>query len=125
MEPWDLEYHRIAEEHQCVMEVEGEFCFGRENSKTSRAERDAIFSLRGAKNHGCNSTDLIKEEEITLSPAEIDTELQSLEALHRELERRGVKIEHNLRESMDCKYAIVSPAWVIHKCKILNTLFHN
>lgn len=83
------------------MEVEGEFCFGRENSKTSRAERDAIFSLRGAKNHGCNSTDLIKEEEITLSPAEIDTELQSLEALHRELERRGVKIEHNLRESMD------------------------
>ena len=125
MEPWDLEYHRIAEEHQCVMEVEGEFCFGRENSKTSRAERDAIFSLRDAKNHGCNSTDLIKEEEITLSPAEIDTELQSLEALHRELERRGVKIEHNLRESMDCKYAIVSPAWFIHKCRILNTLLHN
>ena len=107
MEPWDLEDYRIAEEHQCVMEVEGEFCFGRENSKTSRAEREAIFSLRDGKNHGCNGTDLIKEEEITLSPAEIDAELQSLEALHRELERRGVEIEHSLRESMDCKYAII------------------
>lgn len=101
MEPRDLEYHRIAEEYKCVMEVEGEFCFGRENSRTSRAERDAIFSLRNAKNRSCNSTDLIKEEEITLSPAEIDAELQSLEVLHGELERRGVEIEHNLRESMD------------------------
>lgn len=110
MEPWDFEDHRIAEEHQCVMEVEGEFSFGREKSKTSRAERDAIFSLRGdAKSAGSfNSTDLIKEEEITLSPSEIDSELQSLEALHRELERRGVEIEHSLRESMDCKYGTIS-----------------
>lgn len=109
MEPWDFEDHRIAEEHQCVMEVEGEFSFGREKSKTSRAEREAIFSLRGdSKSGSFNSTDLIKEEEITLSPSEIDSELQSLEALHRELERRGVDIEHSLRESMDCKYGTVS-----------------
>ena len=108
MEPWDFEDHCIAEEHQCVMEVEGEFSFGREKSKTSRAERDAIFSLRGdAKSGSFNSTDLIKEEEITLSPSEIDSELQSLEALHRELERRGVEIEHSLRESMDCKYGTI------------------
>ncbi|KAJ7372668.1 filamin binding [Desmophyllum pertusum] len=102
MEPWDFEEYRIAEEHQCVMEVEGEFCFGREKSKTSRAEREAIFSLhRDAKSRSCNSNDLIKEEEITLSPSEIDLELQTLEALHRNLERRGVEIEHSLRESMD------------------------
>jgi len=102
MEPWDFEDHRIAEEHQCVMEVEGEFCFGREKSRTSRAEREAIFSLRGdSKSGSFNSADLIKEEEITLSPSEIDSELQSLEALHRDLERRGVEIEHSLRESMD------------------------
>lgn len=105
MEPWDFEDHRIAEEHQCIMEVEGEFSFGREKSKTSRAEREAIFSLRSdSKSGSFNSADLIKEEEITLSPSEIDSELQSLEALHRELERRGVDIEHGLRESMDCKY---------------------
>ena len=109
MEPWDFEDHRIAEEHQCVMEVEGEFCFGREKSRTSRAEREAIFSLRGdSKSGSFNSADLIKEEEITLSPSEIDSELQSLEALHRDLERRGVEIEHSLRESMDCKYGMVS-----------------
>ena len=109
MEPWDFEDHRIAEEHQCVMEVEGEFCFGREKSRTSRAEREAIFSLRGdSKSGSFNSTDLIKEEEITLSPSEIDTELQSLEALHRDLERRGVQIENSLRESMDCKYGTIS-----------------
>lgn len=109
MEPWDFEDHRIAEEHQCVMEVEGEFCFGREKSRTSRAEREAIFSLRGdSKSDSFNSTDLIKEEEITLSPSEIDSELQSLEALHRDLERRGVEIEHSLRESMDCKYGTIS-----------------
>ena len=108
MEPWDFEEYRIAEEHQCVMEVEGEFCFGREKSKTSRAEREAIFSLhRDAKSRSCNSNDLIKEEEITLSPSEIDLELQTLEALHRNLERRGVEIEHSLRESMDCKYGTV------------------
>ena len=107
MEPWDFEDHRIAEEHQCVMEVEGEFCFGREKSRTSRAEREAIYSLRGdSKSGSFNSADLIKEEEITLSPSEIDTELQSLEALHRDLERRGVEIESSLRESMDCKYII-------------------
>ena len=105
MEPWDFEDHRIAEEHQCVMEVEGEFSFGREKSRTSRAEREAIFSLRAdCKSGSFNSADLIKEEEITLSPSEIDTELQSLEALHRDLERRGVEIEQSLRESMDCKY---------------------
>ena len=109
MEPWDFEDHRIAEEHQCVMEVEGEFCFGREKSRTSRAEREAIFSLRGDSKRGSfNSADLIKEEEITLSPSEIDSELQSLEALHRDLERRGVEIEHSLRESMDCKYGTIS-----------------
>ena len=109
MEPWDFEDHRIAEEHQCVMEVEGEFCFGREKSRTSRAEREAIFSLRGdSKSGSFNSADLIKEEEITLSPSEIDTELQSLEALHRDLERRGVQIESSLRESMDCKYGTIS-----------------
>lgn len=109
MEPWDFEDHRIAEEHQCVMEVEGEFCFGREKSRTSRAEREAIYSLRGDSKRGSfNSADLIKEEEITLSPSEIDTELQSLEALHRDLERRGVEIENSLRESMDCKYGAVS-----------------
>lgn len=109
MEPWDFEDHRIAEEHQCVMEVEGEFCFGREKSRTSRAEREAIFSLRGdSKTGSFNSADLIKEEEITLSPSEIDSELQSLEVLHRDLERRGVEIEHSLRESMDCKYGMIS-----------------
>jgi len=109
MEPWDFEDHRIAEEHQCVMEVEGEFCFGREKSRTSRAEREAIFSLRGdSKTGSFNSADLIKEEEITLSPSEIDSELQSLETLHRDLERRGVEIEHSLRESMDCKYGMIS-----------------
>ena len=108
MEPWDFEDYRIAEEHQCVMEVEGEFCFGRERSRTSRAEREAIFSLhRDAKNHGLNAPDLIKEEEITLSPAEIDAELQDLEAKHGVLEKRGVEIEHSLRESMDCKYMTV------------------
>ena len=108
MEPWDFEDHRIAEEHQCVMEVEGEFCFGREKSRTSKAERDAIFSLhRDARNRGLDSTDLIKEEEITLSPSEIDTELQALEAKHGVLERRGVEIEHCLRESMDCKYSVL------------------
>ena len=106
MEPWDFEDYRIAEEHQCVMEVEGEFSFGREKSKTSRAEREAIFSLhRDAKNNGFNGTGLLKEEEITLSPAEIDAELQTLEVKNSFLERRGVEIEHHLRESMDCKYS--------------------
>ena len=82
---------------------------GREKSRTSRAEREAIFSLRGdSKSGSFTSTDLIKEEEITLSPSEIDSELQSLEALHRDLERRGVEIEHSLRESMDCKYGTIS-----------------
>lgn len=106
MEPWDFEDYRIAEEHQCVMEVEGEFSFGREKSKTSRAEREAIFSLhRDAKNDGFNGTGLLKEEEITLSPAEIDAELQTLEGKNSFLERRGVEIEHHLREGMDCKYS--------------------
>ena len=106
MEPWDFEDYRIAEEHQCVMEVEGEFSFGREKSKTSRAEREAIFSLhRDAKNTGFDGTGLIKEDEITLSPAEIDAELQTLEEKNSFLERRGVEIEHHLRESMDCKYS--------------------
>lgn len=101
-EPWDFEDYRIAEERQCVMEVEGEFSFGREKSKTSRAEREAIFSLhREAKNHGLNSTGAIKEEEIMLSPSEIDSELQALAVKHGVLERRGVEIEQDLRESMD------------------------
>lgn len=106
MEPWDFEDYRIAEEHQCVMEVEGEFSFGREKSRTSRAEREAIFSLhRDAKNNGFNGPGLLKEEEITLSPAEIDAELQTLEVKNSFLERRGVEIEQHLRESMDCKYS--------------------
>ena len=108
MEPWDFEDYRIAEERQCVMEVEGEFSFGREKSKTSRAEREAIFSLhREAKNHGLNSTGLIKEEEIMLSPSEIDSQLQAVAVKHGVLERRGVEIEHHLRESMDCKYSLI------------------
>lgn len=104
MEPWDFEEYRIAEEHQCVMEVEGEFSFGKEKSKTSKAEREAITSLhRDAKNGGYNDTDLIKEDEITLSPDEIDLELQALETQHGILERRGVDIEHILRETMGRK----------------------
>ena len=104
MEPWDFEEYRIAEEHQCVMEVEGEFSFGKEKSKTSKAEREAISSLhRDAKIGGYNDTDLIKEEEVTLSPAEIDLELQALETQHGILERRGVDIEHSLRETMGRK----------------------
>lgn len=104
-EPWDFEDYRIAEEHQCVMEVEGEFSFGREKRRTSRAERQAIYSLhRDAKNLCLNETGLIKEDEVTLSPMEIDAELQILEVKHGLLERRGVEIEHQLRESMDCKY---------------------
>lgn len=108
-EPWDFEDSRIAEEHQCVMEVEGEFSFGREKRRTSRAERQAIYSLhRDAKSRQSlclNETGLIKEDEVTLSPMEIDAELQTLEERHGLLERRGVEIEHQLRESMDCKYA--------------------
>lgn len=104
MEPWDFEEYRIAEEHQCVMEVEGEFSFGKEKSKTSKAEREAISSLhRDAKISGFNETDLIKEDEVTLSPAEIDLELQALETEHGILERRGVDIEHSLRETMGRK----------------------
>ena len=104
MEPWDFEEYRIAEEHQCVMEVEGEFSFGKEKSKTSKAEREAISSLhRDAKIGGYNDTDLIKEDEVTLSPAEIDLELQALETQHGILERRGVDIEHSLRETMGRK----------------------
>lgn len=104
MEPWDFEEYRIAEEHQCVMEVEGEFSFGKEKSKTSKAEREAISSLhRDAKISGYNETDLIKEDEVTLSPAEIDLELQALETEHGILERRGVDIEHSLRETMGRK----------------------
>ena len=104
-EPWDFEDYRIAEEHQCVMEVEGEFSFGREKRRTSRAERQAIYSLhRDAKNLCLNETGLIKEDDVTLSPMEIDAELQTLEVKHGLLERRGVEIEHQLRESMDCKY---------------------
>lgn len=104
MEPWDFEEYRIAEEHQCVMEVEGEFSFGKEKSKTSKAEREAISSLhRDAKISGYNETDLIKEDEVTLSPAEIDLELQALEKEHGILERRGVDIEHSLRETMGRK----------------------
>ncbi|XP_074638150.1 uncharacterized protein LOC141896731 isoform X1 [Acropora palmata] len=104
-EPWDFEDSRIAEEHQCVMEVEGEFSFGREKRRTSRAERQAIYSLhRDAKSRQSlclNETGLIKEDEVTLSPMEIDAELQTLEERHGLLERRGVEIEHQLRESMD------------------------
>ena len=104
MEPWDFEEYRIAEEHQCVMEVEGEFSFGKEKSKTSKAEREAISSLhRDAKIGGYNETDLIKEDEVTLSPTEIDLELQALETQHGILERRGVDIEHSLRETMGRK----------------------
>ena len=104
MEPWDFEEYRIAEEHQCVMEVEGEFSFGKEKSKTSKAEREAISSLhRDAKIGGYNETDLIKEDEVTLSPMEIDLELQALETQHGILERRGVDIEHSLRETMGRK----------------------
>ena len=104
MEPWDFEEYRIAEEHQCVMEVEGEFSFGKEKSKTSKAEREAISSLhRDAKIGGYNDTDLIKEDEVTLSPADIDLELQALETQHGILERRGVDIEHSLRETMGRK----------------------
>lgn len=104
MEPWDFEEYRIAEEHQCVMEVEGEFSFGKEKSKTSKAEREAISSLhRDAKISGYNDTDLIKEDEVTLSPGEIDLELQALETQHGILERRGVDIEHSLRETMGRK----------------------
>ena len=104
MEPWDFEEYRIAEEHQCVMEVEGEFSFGKEKSKTSKAEREAITSLhRDAKISGYNETDLIKEDEVTLSPGEIDLELQALETQHGILERRGVDIEHSLRETMGRK----------------------
>lgn len=104
MEPWDFEEYRIAEEHQCVMEVEGEFSFGKEKSKTSKAEREAISSLhRDAKIGGYNETDLIKEDEVTLSLTEIDLELQALETQHGILERRGVDIEHSLRETMGRK----------------------
>ena len=107
-EPWDFEDSRIAEEHQCVMEVEGEFSFGQEKRRTSRAERQAIYSLhRDAKSHESlclNKTGLIKEDEVTLSPMEIDAELHTLDERHGLLERRGVEIEHQLRESMDCKY---------------------
>ena len=100
----NMEDRRTLPRHQCVMEIEGEFRFGREKRKTSRAERDAIISLhREAKTSSSNGCDIIKEEEITLSPVEIESELQSLEALHAELEQRGVTIEQCLRERMDCK----------------------
>lgn len=102
MEPWDFEDNLITEENQCVMEVEGEFSFGREKRRTSKAEREAIYSLhRDAKNLSLNETGLIKQDEITLSPLEIYAELQDLEVKHGLLERKGVEIEHQLRESMD------------------------
>lgn len=108
MEFWDFEDYRIVEEYQCVMEVEGEFCFGREKSRISRVEREVIYFLRGDFKRGSfNSVDLIKEEEIILFLLEIDIELQFLEVLYRDLERRGVEIENSLRESMDCKYGVV------------------
>lgn len=53
------------------------------------------------KNLSLNETGLIKQDEITLSPLEIYAELQDLEVKHGLLERKGVEIEHQLRESMD------------------------
>ncbi|XP_031566629.1 protein-methionine sulfoxide oxidase mical3a-like [Actinia tenebrosa] len=90
----------IIEENSVeTIDIEGEFYFGVEGNNFSKAQNDYFRSLRNCKIKR-EKSDLVQEEEIVLSPTEMVDELQALETLHAELEKRGIEMEKMLRTTM-------------------------
>jgi hypothetical protein len=99
-----MEGNIIEEENNVeTIDIEGEFRFGVEGNKMSKAQNYVLKSLRNCRIKRVKS-DLVHEEEVILSPLEMSDELHALETLHSELEKRGVEMEKLLRTTMGCKY---------------------
>ena len=86
-----------------TVDVEGEFWFGVEGNQYSKAQNDYFRSLRNYRIKRVKS-ELVQEEEVLLSPKEMVDELQALETLNVELEKRGIEMEKMLRHTMGCEY---------------------
>lgn len=97
------EKHVIFEDKELeTVDVEGEFKFGDEEHRYTKAQQDILRSLSNCKITR-NKSDLVKDEEVLLSPLEIMDELNALGTLLTELEKRGVEMEERLRNSLKCK----------------------
>lgn len=93
----------IEDKEMDTVDIEGEFRFGDEGHKYTKAQQDILRSLSNCKITR-NKSDLVKDEEVFLSPLEIMDELHALGTLLTELEKRGVEMENMLRQSLTCKY---------------------
>ncbi|KAK3738715.1 hypothetical protein QZH41_018088, partial [Actinostola sp. cb2023] len=88
-----------------TVDIEGEFRFGDEGSKYTKAQQDVLRSLSNCKITR-EKSDLVNQEEVFLSPLEIMDELNALGILLTELEKRGVEMEKLLRHSMTSEHSL-------------------
>lgn len=92
----------IEDREMETVDIEGEFKFDDDGGKYTTAQQDVLRSFRNCKITR-DKADLVKDEEIFLSPLEIIDELNALGTLLTELEKRGVEMEMLLRQSLCCK----------------------
>ncbi|XP_020901537.1 F-actin-monooxygenase MICAL3 [Exaiptasia diaphana] len=82
-----------------TVDIEGEFKFDDDGNKYTTAQQNVLRSFKNCKITR-DKSDLVKEEDVFLSPLEIIDELNALGTLLTELEKRGVKMEMLLRQSL-------------------------